>query len=393
MNSWQTASWLEEESDTSYYAPDADALLSDSFLDSYCLRVQEGEGEAEGLIGLAFEPVERHPDRIDIQGVMWLEPASSELQWLEFRYADLDADVRSPLLGGKVAFTALPNGTWVVREWYIRTPRAGGRPNPSANIPQRFLAGIRETGALVMRIIAPEGETFVEFETGVVEGVVLDSLNAGPLEGARVFASGTDHSAVTGSDGRYRLDGLTDGIHRIAYEHPALEEVGYAPEPVEVEIRRGEIAWLRLLAPSPREVLRAACAEEDALLWHLIAHLVDLPAVLAGRVVDPASGVPVAGATVTAIWTGWDVDSYGPGTSFNPLDPVGGLTTVGERHGQYQDATGADGRFLFCRVPVGPGVVVVATTASGAVQQGIVLEVEGQTEFMTVYLLKLVWYH
>ncbi len=379
----------EEESDTSYYAPDADALLSDAFLDSYCMSVREGEDETEGLIGLAFEPVERRPGRIDIRGVMWLERASSELQWLEFRYADLDADVRSPRLGGKVAFTGLPNGTWVVREWYIRMPATGVRPNPSADVAQRFLAGIRESGAQVMRILTPEGETFVEFETSVVEGIVLDSLDARPLEGARVFAIGTDHSAVTGSDGRYRLIGLTEGIHRIAYQHRALEEVGYAPEPVEVEVRRGEVAWLPLPSPSPREVLRAACAEEEVLLWHVIAHLVRRTVILAGRVVDAASGIPVEGANVIANWTGWDVGSSGPGTSVDPRgegDPDG-LMTLKERHGQYEDVTGVDGRFLFCRVPVGPGVVVVATTPGSAAQQGIVLEAAGQIEFMTVYLL------
>ncbi len=373
----------EEESGTIfYYAPDANVLLSDAFLDSHCLRVREGDDETEGLIGLAFEPVGRRSrGHIDIQGVMWLEPESSELQWLEYRYADLDADVRSRHLGGRVVFTGLPNGTWVVREWYIRMPRPGIRPNPFTNIPQRFLAGIRETGALVMRILTPEGETLVESETGVIEGTVLDSLHTRPLEGARVFADGTDHSAVTGSDGRYRLTGLTEGVYRIAYHHPVLEEVGFSPEPVEVEARRGEVAVLRLLTPSRREVLRAACAEEAA---------VEGTAVLAGRVVNAASGVPVERATVTATWTGWDIYTSGPSTSGNPRgggDPNAGLVGVEERVGQYEEVTAADGRFLFCRVPVGPDVLVEAAAAQGAAQpETLVLEEAGQGEFMTVYI-------
>ena len=163
----------------------------------------------------------------------------------------------------------------------------------------------------------------------------------------------------------------------------------FVSRPVEVEVRRGEVAWLPLPSPSPREVLRAACAEEEALLWHVIAHLVRRTVILAGRVVDAASGIPVEGANVIANWTGWDVGSSGPGTSVDPRgegDPDG-LMTLKERHGQYEDVTGVDGRFLFCRVPVGPGVVVVATTPGSAAQQGIVLEAAGQIEFMTVYLL------
>ena len=317
--------FVQEQADgTFYYAPDANVMLSDAFLDTHCLRVREGEDETEGLIGLAFEPVEGRRGHIDIRGVMWLEPESSELQWLEYAYADLDAELRSRHVGGKVMFAGLPNGTWVVREWYIRMPRPGMRPNPFTNIPERFLAGIRETGAVVMRILTPLGETLVEAETGTIEGTVLDSLHTRPLEGARVFAEGTDHSAVTGEDGNYRLTGLTEGVYRIAYHHPVLEEVGFAPEPVEVEVRRGEIAPLRLLTPSRREVLRHACAEEEPL---------DRTAVLAGRVVDGVSGVPVEGAIVTATWAGWDIGTIGPGSNVRGGggNPTAGLVRLEQR--------------------------------------------------------------
>lgn len=369
----------EEEDGTFYYAPDANVMLSDAFLDTHCLRVRQGEDETAGFIGLAFEPVEGRRGHIDIRGVMWLEPESSELQWLEYAYADLEAALRSRHVGGKVMFAGLPNGTWVVREWYIRMPRPGMRPNPFTNIPQRFLAGIRETGAVVMRILTPQGETLVESETGTIEGTVLDSLHTRPLEGARVFAEGTDRSAVTGEDGRYRLTGLTEGVYRIGYHHPVLEEVGFAPEAVEVEVRRGEISALRLLTPSRGEVLRDACAGGD---------LVDRTAVLAGRVVDGLSRVPVEGALVTATWTGWDIGTIARGS--NPRgggDPSAGLVRLEQRDGQYEAITGADGRFLFCRVPVGPTVVVDAATVDGEAEpETLVLEEAGRPAFMTVYI-------
>lgn len=371
----------EEEDGTFYYAPDANVMLSDAFLDTHCLRVREGEDEDEtaGLIGLAFEPVERRRGHIDIRGVMWLEPESSELQWLEYAYADLDAELRSRHMGGKVMFAGLPNGTWVVREWYIRMPRPGMRPNPFTNIPERFLAGIRETGAVVMRILTPLGETLVEAETGTIEGTVLDSLHTRPLEGTRVFAEGTEHSAVTGEDGNYRLTGLTEGVYRISYHHPVLEEVGFAPEAVEVAVRRGEIAPLRLLTPSRREVLRDACAEEEA---------VDRTAVLGGRVVDGASGVPMEGALVTATWTGWDIGTIAAGSApRGGGDPAAGLVRLEQRDGQYEAITGTDGRFLFCRVPAGPSVVVEAAVADRVAEpETLVLEEAGRGEFITVYI-------
>lgn len=374
--------FVREDTDgTLYYAPDANVLLSDVFLDTHCLRVREGEDEAEGLIGLAFEPVERRRGHIDIRGVMWIEPESSELQWLEYDYVDLEAELRSRHVGGKVMFEGLPDGTWVVREWYIRVPSPGMRPNPFTNVPERFLAGIRETGAVVMRILTPLGETLVEAETGTIEGIVLDSLHTRPLEGARVFAEGTERSALTGEDGRYRLTGLTEGVYRIAYHHPVLEEVGFAPDPVEVDVRRGEISALRLLTPSRREVLRDACAGEEA---------VEGTSVLGGRVVDGASGIPLAGATVRATWTGWDIYTSGPSGTSRPRgggDPAAGLVGIEENVSQYEAVTGADGRFLFCRVPAGTGVVVEAAVADRVAEPDtLVLGEAGRPEFMTVYI-------
>ena len=61
-----------------YYAPDAGILLSDPFLDTHCMSLEEGKDEAEGLIGLSFEPTE---DRgvTDISGVLWLDPDPLDL--------------------------------------------------------------------------------------------------------------------------------------------------------------------------------------------------------------------------------------------------------------------------------------------------------------------------
>ncbi|HEU4747918.1 MAG TPA: carboxypeptidase-like regulatory domain-containing protein, partial [Gemmatimonadaceae bacterium] len=44
---------------TWYYAPDARTFLSDSFLRTHCLKPAEANAERRGLVGLAFEPVEK----------------------------------------------------------------------------------------------------------------------------------------------------------------------------------------------------------------------------------------------------------------------------------------------------------------------------------------------
>ena len=85
-----------------YYAPDADVLLSDPFLDTHCMRLTEGGDESQGLIGLVFEPVE---DRgvTEISGTLWVDPTNGELQWLDYDYEELDVPNRDRL-GGRVSF-------------------------------------------------------------------------------------------------------------------------------------------------------------------------------------------------------------------------------------------------------------------------------------------------
>jgi hypothetical protein len=142
------------EGSVQYYGPDAEVMLSDDFLRRHCfqlLDVEEG-----GLVGLEFEPVE-DVRVIDISGIMWLDPASSELRSLDFRYENLELPVDTRALGGRVEFTRLPSGAWIVQHWSIRVPIIGqgperrssaGRPLPA----RRILSGIDEGGGQVTAV-------------------------------------------------------------------------------------------------------------------------------------------------------------------------------------------------------------------------------------------------
>ena len=126
-----TEGFVQNEGDSIsvYYAPDAEAFLSDAFLDSHCLGVVDG---GDGTVGLAFQPTasRRVPE---IAGVLWLDDETAELQRIQFGYVGL---LDSPEIGyppGQVSFTRLPDGAWVVKEWWIRMPtlaeaRRGRRP-------------------------------------------------------------------------------------------------------------------------------------------------------------------------------------------------------------------------------------------------------------------------
>ena len=153
-----------DEGGRNFYAPDADVLLSDAFLDTHCMSLAEGNAEAEGLLGLSFEPTE---DRgvPDISGVLWVDPDDAELQWLDYRYEFLDLP-NSDRLGGKIRFHGLPNGAWIVREWYIRKPLLEVSFR-SGRVRNR-LVGLREEGGLVLRVSDLQGDLVLDSGAGVI---------------------------------------------------------------------------------------------------------------------------------------------------------------------------------------------------------------------------------
>ncbi len=193
-----------------YYAPDADVLLSDPFLDTHCMRLAEGEDEAAGLIGLSFEPTE---DRgvPDISGVLWLDPDDAQLQWLDFRYEFLDVP-NSERLGGRIRFHGLPDGGWIVREWYIRMPRLETRVRAGRR-DRTQLVGLKEEGGLVLRVTNLRGDLVHEAGADVIDELGLDAV-----------AFLDDRTPLTtDEDGRVRITSLMDGNFNSRVFRPAEE--------------------------------------------------------------------------------------------------------------------------------------------------------------------------
>ncbi len=142
----------EPEGRVAYYAPDADVLLSETFVRRHCFRLVRGGADRAGLLGLEFEalPQSRLPD---IEGIMWLDPASSELRRLDYSYVNLDVPVDTDRLGGQVEFARLPTGAWIIRGWRIRVPViewVEGRPGRTAG--RYRLTGINEGGGQVLAV-------------------------------------------------------------------------------------------------------------------------------------------------------------------------------------------------------------------------------------------------
>jgi uncharacterized SAM-binding protein YcdF (DUF218 family) len=117
------------DNETYYFAPDADVMLTPSFLENHCLRLRMAKSDTVELVGLAFEPTRK--DLTEVEGALWVDRHTAELRRLEFRYTGLPVRSRGPEFGGYIDYVRLPTGAWIVRDWVIRMPIVKVTLNPA----------------------------------------------------------------------------------------------------------------------------------------------------------------------------------------------------------------------------------------------------------------------
>jgi hypothetical protein len=313
-----------------WYAPDAEILLSDAFLDGHCFRIVRAPRGEEALVGLAFVPV-GSSGAPDIQGTLWIEQSSAELRSLEFEYVrlgglGLGADLREVPLGGRVEFERLPSGAWIASQWSIRMPLvAESRVQLGANAGQSrwSVLGIREEGGLVDRVTDARGNALRRAQQVLVRGMVYDSIGARPLAGARVFLVGTPDTVVTDAAGAFTLTAVGGAEYAVGFSHRMLDTLDYTPPPVRVATGQDGAEDVRLTVPSLAAIRASSCTADARPPG---------TAPVVGTVINRASDSPLAGAAVAFTWT-----------------------AGGERR-RLETTTDAAGRYVICDLPVGPRI-------------------------------------
>lgn len=309
-----------DDEGASFYAPDAEVLLSDTFLDGHCFRTTSGEGNRSGWIGLAFEPL-RGRKLPDVSGVLWLDRSTAELRSLEYRYTGLVLEEGMDSVGGHLEFEQLPGGAWIVPRWWIRMPTVKERRVQTRGWRMRKVAsiGLKEVGGEVIEVRTLAGVPIFGAFSVRLTGEVFDSTRGVPLRGARVFLEGTPYAVIADSAGRFEMEGLPEGSYSLTFSHPRLDSLGFSPRPRTVTLKADGMSPIALAIPSPVAIWAAECPDS-----------VRAPGtgVLVGLVRNTASGVPLPEARVSLKW------------------PGGGAETT----------TSSAGRFRFCAVPEGAAV-------------------------------------
>jgi hypothetical protein len=130
---------------TEYFGPDASILLSDPFLDSHCFQLAEAVDHPK-MIGLRFQPTREEPP--DVEGTFWVDRETAYLRSLDFKYVNAPTDLTEGVAGGRVDFERLPDGTWIVKRWWIRIPIR----RATWIFGRKHLVGMHERGAVVSEI-------------------------------------------------------------------------------------------------------------------------------------------------------------------------------------------------------------------------------------------------
>lgn len=332
-----------------FYAPDADVLFSDEFLNTHCLRIEPGGTAHPGRIGLAFEPTRKQRAVAEIRGVMWLDGQSAELETVEFQYVNTTLPGESDKMGGRVDFQQLVNGVWVVDHWYIRMPMFGiseggdlrevslnlgsaARRVGMSTAPARTVEVIafREEGGEVMDVFDRDGARLAGTAGATLSGSIFDSTRAVALIGATVRLIGTDRTAESGPGGQFRMDRLAAGTYELEFLHPDFPAWGVLRPGVRVALERGVVTEARLAVPPATRLFSMLCPEVPADSAY---------GATGGIVTSAASGAPIAGARVQVMW-----QKIGGGRLSLLVMSSDGLET----------ATDAAGQFRICGAPAGP---------------------------------------
>ena len=322
----------DADNGATFYAPDAEALLDDAFIAGYCVRLVNADKSRPSEVGLGFATPSRARNRVDIDGVLWVDTASRRLQSLEFRYVGLDRRLDDARPGGWVSFREMPNGIVIIDRWSLRLPvvRKDSVFNRSTReyVP-RDVVDAEETGGEVAQIHWPPSLRW-DAPLGTLQVRAMNRAKA-PVVGARVQLENTTYSARADSNGSITITRLLPGPYKLATIDSQLDAIGVSlSTSITFTAVRDSVHRTDLVVPTANDYVAERCIHDGK--W---AGAMSQPrgrtVWIIGRVVD-AENVPIRGVSASA-FKGGRADIAAAGT-----DPVGISST----------RTGTDGIFTMC---------------------------------------------
>ena len=161
---------------------------------------------------------------------------------------------------------------------------------------------------------------------GQIVGVVVDSLDGRFLSGADVVIRGGEPAAHTDSLGKFSIDSLAPGTYQVGVFHDLLDTLGITLLTRPFRVGPDSAILVVLAIPSAATLVHRSCPESGGTTASAVI----------GRVSDPETFQPVAGAEVSIAWTEFEISK-----------------AFGVRRAPrlVRDTTRADGAFTICGLP------------------------------------------
>jgi hypothetical protein len=248
-----TTGFVYEAGDTAVFAgPDAALMLSGEFVATHCFYAVEGAGP---LAGLAFQPTSgrRVPD---VSGTLWVDRESNELRYLNFSYTGLPGVLNRKELGGRVEFTRLPGGRWIISYWHIRMPRIETQSFELRHGAREVtdVKGYTDRGGRA----EVAGDTLGLIHRAILTGRVYDSIAGKGLAGALVWVRGTRDTMPTDGAGRFEMALELTGDQTVSLRHPRVGLLGESTDRT-VLLSLGDTTKVQFVVPSVATFVRAFC--------------------------------------------------------------------------------------------------------------------------------------
>ncbi len=166
--------------------------------------------------------------------------------------------------------------------------------------------------------------------TGIAQGVAIDSVHGEPLVGAMIAVDGSTRIGITDSLGRFLIDSVPPGEHRLLVQHPLLDTLGISLVTMPLQFAIGQVTRTVVAVPQGETLANLFCPAARRALG---------PSALVGRVREPDTDSAAVGARVSFVW-------YDP-------DPPGLPANLRiKKQPRVREATvGADGTYRLCGLP------------------------------------------
>jgi Carboxypeptidase regulatory-like domain len=275
-----------------YFGPDADVLLDDSFAGAYCFELVDGRSARRGQVGLRFLPADRRKGRVDIDGTLWIDTVARELRDVEFQYLNVAAGAVGFRPGGYVSFRSMKNGVVLIDRWSIRLVSASRDTTVDAigglSVRDRLYA--EEDGGELARAAWPDGLTWrAPLGALRVHAIMKDGKAA---VGAVIGLVATHYYGTVGTNGMVEIKDLLPGPYAVRIIDPRIATLGIGlPTPLKFRAARDTTTTATLVVPTTESSIADRCVANHQ--WTAGDSVFTI-----GRVVKP-DGKPVNDAKVT----------------------------------------------------------------------------------------------